>query len=75
MDDCLCARVMVGSTDSGSRNWNPDCPAHGVNSMYHNSPERIRQREINRQRLIDLQRRAAEARRQARANPQETSGT
>jgi hypothetical protein len=62
MDACTCGRIMLGHTDSGSRNWNPDCEEHGVNSAWYNSETQMVKRAAARERTIDLQRRAREAR-------------
>lgn len=63
---CRCGRIKVGLETTESRNWNPDCPVHGVGSAWWASPEQQQARAALSQRLRDLQRRAAEARRQAR---------
>lgn len=47
-------------------NWNPECPEHGLESEWWNSPEQVALRAENRQRLIKKYREAAEARRKAR---------
>jgi hypothetical protein len=56
---CTCARMSIGD----SRNWNPDCPEHGVESDWWNSPEQVAKREERNARMRDLQAQAREARR------------
>ena len=34
---CTCGRIVLGSEATGSRNWNPDCPEHGTESVWWNS--------------------------------------
>ena len=67
MSDCTCGRIMLGSEDSGSRNWNPDCGEHGVDSAWYSDPAVVAKREAQRQRTIDLQMQAREARRKAQS--------
>ena len=62
---CTCGRIMLGSKPSGARNWNPDCPEHGIESDWWQSPEQVARRQEQSSRLRDLQRQAAEARRRA----------
>lgn len=65
---CTCGRIMLGSEDSGARNWNPDCPEHGVGTDWYNDPERVLKRAQDSARLIELQLRARDARK-ARNDP------
>lgn len=64
-DACVCGRVFVGNHDSGSRNWNPDCPEHGTESEWWNSDEQREVRAAMNDRLRVLQRQAREARQKA----------
>ena len=66
--DCTCGRLAVGMTVTEVRNWHPDCPAHGMSSVWWNSQEQREKRDARRAELIDLQLRAREARRRAREN-------
>jgi hypothetical protein len=45
---CTCGRVVVGMSDSGSRNWHDDCPMHGIGSEWY---KREGQASIEAQRL------------------------
>lgn len=65
---CICARIKVGMTTTDQRNWNPDCPDHGVDSAWWKSPEQVEKREADSRRLRDLQMRARAARKAARPN-------
>lgn len=65
-DDCACPTVRFGWTDSGSNNWNPDCPVHGLSSLWWNSDEQKRQRDQESKRVRHIQAQAALARRLAR---------
>jgi hypothetical protein len=51
----------VGTTVTESRNWNPDCPDHGVESEWYQSDEQsLRRAEQNRNlRALQIQARAA----------------
>jgi hypothetical protein len=31
---CACPEVYAGTYATGSRNWNPDCPEHGVGTEW-----------------------------------------
>lgn len=62
---CHCGRMMVGMRETGARNWNPDCPEHGTESEWWNSPEQVEKRRVDNERLMELQRRATEVRRRA----------
>lgn len=59
---CTCAYLMVGFEPTGSRNWNPDCPEHGLESEWYGCPAQVAKREEDNARLRDLQQRAREAR-------------
>lgn len=63
---CTCPNVRIGRTDSGSKNWNPDCPLHGLSSSWWNSDVQKRQRARESERLRRIQTEAALARRLAR---------
>lgn len=65
MSVCRCSKLSVGD----SRNWNPDCPEHGVDSEWWNSPEQKAKIKAQNDRTRDLQRRAREARNAARDKP------
>lgn len=60
LDICSCPRLNIGMCRSDSRNWNPDCLAHGSNSEWFRSPEQRDRREAQDDRIKALQ---AEARR------------
>jgi hypothetical protein len=64
--ECTCGRIKVGSEVTEHRNWNPDCPTHGVQSDWYRSPEQQAKRHAQDTRLRDLQWRAREARERAR---------
>lgn len=55
-DTCRCGIVYAGTTPTGSRNWNPDCPVHPWNDHL----------QAQADRAVEAQRRAAAARRAAR---------
>lgn len=59
---CTCPEVFAGPHPTGSKNWNPDCDAHGVASAWYNSDEQISQRNADRERSLRLQRLAREKR-------------
>lgn len=66
---CTCGVVKLNTTTQSSnwpRNWNPDCPVHGVQSAYWNDPDRVAERADQSRRLRDLQIRASKARAAAR---------
>lgn len=66
MAECVCPQLKVGGELTGGRNWNPDCPIHGLNSDWWISPEQTEKRRLQNERLRDLQEQAREARRKAR---------
>lgn len=64
--DCTCPHIYVGSTNTGSREWNPDCPQHGTDSDWYKSPAQVERRRLQSERLRGLQLEAARRRRDAR---------
>lgn len=32
---CVCGRIRVGMKVTENRNWNPDCPEHGIGSEWY----------------------------------------
>ena len=60
---CHCPHIHVGMERTEARNWNPDCPDHGVDSDWYQSPEQALRRAEQNRRLRDLQIRARLARR------------
>ena len=62
MSGCVCGHIKIGSEVTELRNWNPDCPEHGVSSTWYRSPEQMEKRRAQDERLRDLQRQAREAR-------------
>jgi hypothetical protein len=67
--NCICARIKVGGVPTTARNWNPDCPEHGVGTDWYESDEQQLRRAEQDRNLRDLQRRAREARQAARLQP------
>lgn len=59
---CRCSKLSIGE----SRNWNPDCPEHGVGTAWYTSDEQVAKRKAMSERTRDLQRQAREARKRAR---------
>lgn len=59
---CSCARIRVGMELTENRNWDPDCPAHGVDSAWWKSPEQVEKRRVLNERLRSLYAAAREAR-------------
>lgn len=59
---CRCSKLSIGE----SRNWNPDCPEHGVGTTWYTAPEQVARREAMSKRTRDLQKQAREARRRVR---------
>ena len=51
---CTCSYIKVGTTVSDNKNLNPECPEHGYNSVWFNSPEQVKKREARSQRLREL---------------------
>lgn len=48
-EDCTCGRLAVGLTVTEARNWNPNCPDHGVKSPWYNSEEQIDIRNLRQE--------------------------
>jgi len=71
MNDCRCGHLKVGKVTE-SRNWNPDCPEHGVGTDWYTSPEQVAKREADRARLLDLYAQARAARAAQRLEESET---
>jgi len=65
MTECSCPRLALGLQVTEARNWNPDCPEHGIESPWWHSEEQRAERAASRSRLLELQRRAREARKRA----------
>ena len=61
-EPCTCGVIKVGGRPTDSRNWNPDCPEHGTESVWWRSPEQVARRGAQSERLRDLNRQAREAR-------------
>ncbi|MDA8314858.1 MAG: hypothetical protein M0010_06735 [Actinomycetota bacterium] len=59
MTACTCARIRIGLEVTKARNWDLDCPEHGMASIWWNSPEQVERRREQNERLRDLQRPAA----------------
>lgn len=58
---CTCGHVNVGAVVTGNRNWDPDCPDHGVLSDWYQSPE-VQQRlqdQAAKTRILQARARAA----------------
>ena len=51
---CTCGRIMLKGEDTGSRNLNPNCPVHGEDSAWYNSPEQVAHRAQRSQLLRGL---------------------
>lgn len=62
---CECGRIALGLEVTEARNWNPECPEHGVASEWWNCEEQVQDRIRRRVELAKLQARAREARRRA----------
>lgn len=58
MTSCTCGRIAVGGTITESRNLDPDCVVHGVNSYWYNTMEQKAKREESTMRTRNLQGRA-----------------
>ena len=59
---CTCSHIKIGTTVSDSKNLNPECPEHGYNSVWYNSPEQVKKRGERSQRLRELYDTARKAR-------------
>jgi hypothetical protein len=62
MTRCTCGRIMLKGEDTGSRTLDPDCPVHGEDSAWYNSPEQVAHRADRSKRLLDLYEQAKLAR-------------
>jgi hypothetical protein len=51
---CQCSRLAVGRELTEHRNWNPDCPEHGVGSDWYESDEQVAARRRQNELLRDL---------------------
>jgi len=59
---CICSHIQIGTKTSNAKNLNPDCPLHGTDSVWYNSPEQVKKREERSQRLRELYDTARKAR-------------
>lgn len=59
---CTCSYIQIGTKTSNNQNLNPDCPLHGTDSLWYNSPEQVKKREERSQRLRELYDTARKAR-------------
>jgi hypothetical protein len=64
--DCGCGRICIGREVTEARNWNPDCPEHGVATAWYQSPEEVAYRAEQNASLRKLQLQAREARKAVR---------
>jgi hypothetical protein len=55
LPSCTCAHVKLGSERTDTRNWDPDCPAHGTESDWWRSEAQVAQRQHDGTRLWVLQ--------------------
>ncbi len=62
MIECSCGMIYVGLTESGQRNWSPDCLVHGLGSEWYNDDAQVAAREAQDFRSRELQARAKAAR-------------
>jgi hypothetical protein len=62
MTTCTCPYLKVGGRPTESRNWNPDCAEHGLQSEWFQSDEQKRKREAQSIVLRGLQAQARAAR-------------
>lgn len=62
MNDCTCPFLNIGMKKSESRNWDPDCPEHGLKSDWWSSPEQVEKRARVNKQLNDLRRATREIR-------------
>lgn len=69
IDPCECRWVRAGSSEATARNWSRDCPEHGMDSEWWNSPEQIAERQRCRAESVALQAKARLARHAAAAKP------
>jgi len=63
---CRCGRIAVGMTVTNNRNWNGDCPEHGLTSAWWNSPAQVARRQKQNAELRDLYQQARQAREAAK---------
>lgn len=59
---CCCAPVVVGWQDTGARNWDPLCEAHGEHSSWYRHPAQVDAREAADRKARALQEAAGLAR-------------
>jgi hypothetical protein len=59
---CSCGVLRAGSTDTGARNWNPDCAEHGTASTWYIDPATVAARAEQSARAVRAQRLARLAR-------------
>ena len=52
---CTCGRIVLGSEATGSRNWNPDCPEHGIETAWWRSDVQVAHRRYDGARLRVIQ--------------------
>jgi hypothetical protein len=71
---CSCASIKVDGhvVPTAPKNWNPDCPAHGVRSPWYGSEAQQDKRDAQNERLRDLYAQVRAARRRAAAGEQDT---
>jgi hypothetical protein len=62
MTKCTCSSIQIGTKTSNTKNLNPDCPLHGTDSLWYNSPEQVKKRDERSQRLRELYDAARKAR-------------
>ncbi len=62
MTKCTCSYIQIGTKTSNNKNLNPDCPLHGTDSVWYNSPEQVKKRDERSQRLRELYDAARKAR-------------
>lgn len=58
---CTCGIIKVGGKETSARELDFDCPEHGKDSEFYNSPEEVFRREERSKRLRELQKMAAQA--------------
>jgi hypothetical protein len=62
MTKCTCSYIQIGTKTSNTKNLNPDCPLHGTDSVWYNSPEQVKKGDERSQRLRELYDAARKAR-------------
>ncbi len=65
LPECTCGRIVIGTTVTENRNWNPDCPEHGEKTTWFEG-EGGDYLRAQVEKAIVLQRQAREARKKAR---------